>query len=193
MLPGGGAMHLNDSLGRREDIEFICNLHEQACAIAAEAYARVTNHLGVALVTTGPGGTNAITGVAGAWLESTPCLVISGQVKRADLKGSLGVRQLGPQELDIVSIVKPITKYAVTVMDPNAIGYEVDKALWLARSGRPGPVWLDIPLDVQGAQVDPALLPRLAPGDDELAIAANAKALAASIDATVQLLNESKR
>ena len=95
MLPGGGAMHLVDSLGRNPDLEFVCNLHEQACAIAAEAYARVTNNLGVALVTTGPGGTNAITGVAGAWLESTPCLFISGQVKRADMKRNLGVRQLG--------------------------------------------------------------------------------------------------
>ena len=94
MFPGGGAMHLVDSLGRCKGIEYICNHHEQACAIAAEAYARVTNNLGVALVTTGPGGTNAITGVAGAWLDSTPCLFISGQVKRDDLMGNLGVRQL---------------------------------------------------------------------------------------------------
>ena len=92
MLPGGGAMHLNESLGRRPDLQFVCNLHEQAAAIAAEAYAKVTNQLGVALVTTGPGGTNAITGVAGAWLDSTPCLFISGQVKRADLKRDSGVR-----------------------------------------------------------------------------------------------------
>src|SRR5512135_1794035 len=115
MLPGGGAMHLNDSLGQNPHIEFVCNLHEQAAAIAAEAYARVTNNLGVALVTTGPGGTNALTGVLGAWLDSTPCLFISGQVKRADLKQELGVRQLGVQEADIVSLVKPITKYAATV------------------------------------------------------------------------------
>jgi len=160
MVPGGGAMHLNDALGLRKDLAFVSTLHEQAAAIAAEAYARVTNNLGVALVTTGPGGTNAITGLAGAWLESTPCLFISGQVKRADLKGSLGVRQLGPQELDIVSIVTPITKYAVTVMDPLSIACEIDKALYLARTGRPGPVWLDIPLDVQGAQIDPGSLER---------------------------------
>jgi acetolactate synthase I/II/III large subunit len=160
MVPGGGAMHLVDALGLRDDIEFVCTLHEQAAAIAAEAYARVTNNLGVVLVTTGPGGTNALTGVAGAWLESTPCLVISGQVKRADLKGESGVRQLGPQELDAVSLATPITKYAAAVLDPLMIGYELDKAIHLAKSGRPGPVWLDIPLDVQAATVDPGALRR---------------------------------
>src|SRR5689334_18500847 len=113
MLPGGGAMHLNDSLGRC-GIPYTCNLHEQACAIAAEAYAKTTGKMGVVMVTSGPGGTNAVTGIAGAWLDSTPCLVLSGQVKKADLKGSSGVRQMGVQELDIVSIVESITKYAVT-------------------------------------------------------------------------------
>jgi acetolactate synthase-1/2/3 large subunit len=155
MLTGGGAMHLNDSIGACRDLDYVCNLHEQACAIAAEAYAKVTNNLGVALVTTGPGGTNAVTGVAGAWLDSTPCLFVSGQVKRADLKGTLGVRQLGVQEVDIVSIVKPITKYAATILDPNTIRYHLEKAVFLARSGRPGPVWIDIPLDVQAATIDP--------------------------------------
>lgn len=154
MLPGGGAMHLVDSLGRNKNLTYICNLHEQACAIAAEAYARVTNNLGVALVTTGPGGTNAITGVAGAWLASTPCLIISGQVKRSDMKGNSGVRQIGQQELDIVSIVKSITKYAVTVTEPDTIRYHLEKAVHLAREGRKGPVWIDIPLDVQATQID---------------------------------------
>ena len=121
MLPGGGAMHLNDSLGRCPGVEFICNLHEQASAIAAEAYARVTNNLGVAMVTTGPGSTNAITGVAGAWLDSTPCLFLSGQVKRADLKGDSGLRMLGVQEIESVALVKPITKYAVTITDPTTV------------------------------------------------------------------------
>ena len=158
MLPGGGAMHLVDSLGRCKDIEYICNLHEQACAIAAEAYARVNNNLGVALVTTGPGGTNSITGLAAAWLDSTPCLFISGQVKRADLMGNLGVRQLGVQEIDIVSLIKPITKYAVTIMDSSSIRYHLEKALYLAKTGRPGPVWIDIPLDVQAASVEPEML-----------------------------------
>jgi len=158
MFPGGGAMHLVDSLGRCKEIEYVCNHHEQACAVAAEAYARVTNNIGVALVTTGPGGTNAITGVAGAWLDSTPCLFISGQVKRDDLMGNLGVRQLGSQEIDIVSLVKPITKYALTVIDPANIRFHLEKAVYLARSGRPGPVWIDIPLDVQAASIDPEIL-----------------------------------
>ena len=109
-VTGGGAMHLNDSLGARQDIEFICTLHEQAAAMAAESYAKVANDIGVCLVTTGPGGTNALTGVAGAWLDSTPMLVISGQVKRADLKGDTGVRQMGVQEVDIVAMATPITK-----------------------------------------------------------------------------------
>jgi acetolactate synthase-1/2/3 large subunit len=155
MLPGGGAMHLNDSLGRCKSIEYVCNLHEQASAIAAEAYARVTNNLGVAMVTTGPGSTNTITGVAGAWLDSTPCLFLSGQVKRADLKRDSGLRMLGVQEVDIVSLVAPITKYAVTITDPTTVRYHLEKALYLARHGRRGPVWLDFPLDVQAAQIEP--------------------------------------
>jgi len=154
MLPGGGAMHLNDSVGKCENLQYVCNLHEQACAIAAEAYARLTNNLGVALITSGPGGTNTITGVAGAWLDSTPCLFISGQVKRSDLTGERGVRMIGVQEIDIVSIVKPITKYAVTIMEPKEIRYHLEKAVFLAKTGRPGPVWIDIPLDVQAFMVD---------------------------------------
>src|ERR1017187_5192543 len=138
LVPGGGAMHLNDSLSR-SGIDYVCNLHEQASAIAAENYSKATNNIGVAMVTTGPGGTNAITGLAGAWLDSTPCLFLSGQVKRADrmftVDGSpLGVRQRGPQELDIISIVKPLTKYAVTVTDPLSIRYHLEKAIHLARS-----------------------------------------------------------
>ena len=160
MVSGGGAMHLVDALGRRDDITYICTLHEQAAAIAAEAYARVTHCPGAVLVTTGPGGTNALTGVAGAWLESTPMLVISGQVKRADLRGTSGLRQRGPQEVDIVSMARPITKFAATVMEPESIATMLDDALWAARTGRPGPVWLDIPLDVQGSQIDPDALPR---------------------------------
>jgi acetolactate synthase-1/2/3 large subunit len=164
MLPGGGAMHLVDSLGRNKDLTYICNLHEQACAIAAEAYSQYTNHLGVALVTTGPGGTNAITGVAAAWLDSTPVLFLSGQVKRPDMTGARGVRQMGFQEIDIVGLVRPITKYAVTVMEPSSIRYHLEKAVHLAKQGRPGPVWIDIPLDVQAAMIDEKELP----GFDEL-------------------------
>src|SRR5450631_4395747 len=155
MVPGGGAMHLNDSLGHSKSIAWVCNLHEQASAMAAETYAKATGNLGVAMFTTGPGSTNAITGVAGAWLDSTPCLFLSGQVKRPDLKADSGVRQMGVQEVDIVSMVKPITKYAVMVMEPETIRYHLEKAAYLARSGRPGPVWIDIPLDVQASPIEP--------------------------------------
>lgn len=155
MLPGGGAMHLNNSFGECKGIEIVFNLHEQAAAICAEAYAKASDNIGVALVTTGPGGTNAVTGVAGAWLDSTPCIFISGQVKCADLIGERGVRQFGFQEIDIVSIVRSITKYAVTITDPKQIRYHLEKATYLCKSGRPGPVWIDIPLDIQATQIDP--------------------------------------
>ena len=154
MLPGGGAMHLNDSLGKSKKIQYIGCLHEQACAIAAEAYARVNNTLGLLMVTTGPGGTNALTGVAGAYLESTPVFVVSGQVKRADMINGQGIRQQGMQELNIISVVAPITKYAALVDDPQKIRYHLERALYEATHGRKGPVWLDIPLDVQATIID---------------------------------------
>jgi acetolactate synthase-1/2/3 large subunit len=168
MLPGGGAMHLNDSLGkRRNEVEFVAMLHEQAVSIAAEAYAKVTNLLGTAMVTSGPAGTNAITGVAGAWLDSMPCLFLSGQVKRPDLKAGTGLRQLGSQEVDIVSIVQTITKYAVTIVEPERIRFHLEKAVFLARSGRPGPVWLDIPLDVQAVEIEPQSLTGFSPEEPD--------------------------
>lgn len=154
MLPGGGAMHLNDSLGKSNIIQYVCCLHEQACAIAAEAYARVTNNIGLLMVTTGPGGTNALTGVAGAYLESTPVFVVSGQVKRMDMINGQGIRQQGMQELDIISVVKSITKYSALVDDPQMIRYHMERALYEATNGRKGPVWLDIPLDVQATMID---------------------------------------
>lgn len=160
LLPGGGAMHLVDALGQNTDLTFIPTHHEQAAAIAAEAYSRVNETLGVALVTTGPGATNTLTAVAGAWIESVPLLIISGQVKRADMKGDSGVRQMGPQEVDTVSMVKSITKYAVTVDEPEKIGLYLDKALQEAMTGRKGPVWLDVPLDVQASLIDPDKLAR---------------------------------
>ena len=153
MVPGGGAMFLNDAIQSKKDLNFIANHNEQASSISAEAYSRVTENIGVAVVTTGPGSTNAITGVAGAWIESVPLLIISGQVKTSDLKGNSGVRQMGPQEVDIVSIVKPITKFAVTVKNPQKIKYELEKAYHLATEGRKGPVWIDIPLDIQAAPI----------------------------------------
>jgi acetolactate synthase-1/2/3 large subunit len=159
LVVGGGAMHLNSSLANEKRLTPVCNLHEQASAVAAENYSKATNNFGVCMVTTGPGGTNAITGVAGAWLDSTPMLSISGQVKRPDRAFDeqnmpLGMRQVGVQEVDIVSIVRPITKYAVTVLDPGEIRYHLEKAVYLARTGRPGPVWIDIPLDVQASPID---------------------------------------
>lgn len=154
MLPGGGAMHLNDSLGNSKKIEYVVCLHEQACAIAAEAYARVTNKPGLLMVTTGPGGTNALTGVTAAYIESTPMIVLSGQVKRADMINGQGIRQQGMQEVDIISMAKPVTKYAALVEEPEDIKYHLDRALYEATSGRKGPVWLDIPLDVQATMID---------------------------------------
>src|ERR1039457_6768080 len=162
LVTGGGAMHLNASLPGEKRITPICNSHEQASAMCAESYAKAVNGLGIELVTTGPGGPNAITGVAGAWLDSTPTLFLSGQVKRparmfdAVTGKPLGMRQLGVQEVDIVSIVKPITKYAVTVLEPADIRYHMEKAVYLALHGRPGPVWIDIPLDVQASPIQDA-------------------------------------
>ena len=158
LVTGGGAMYLNDALAQNKDLQFVPNHHEQASAVAAEAYARINGRLGVAMVTTGPGSTNAITGVVGAWIDSVPVLIISGQVKRADLMGESGVRQKGPQEVDIISMVSHVTKYAVTVMEPNSIRFHLEKAIDLATSGRRGPVWVSIPLDVQASLIDPSQL-----------------------------------
>lgn len=166
MFPGGGAMHLVDSLGKNENLEYVTLLHEQACAMAAETYSRIDYNLGVALVTTGPGGTNTITGVAAAWLESTPMLVISGQAKLSDLKDEYGVRQRGNQEIGIVDIVSSITKYAAMVKNPQQIRYHLDKAVYEAKNGRPGPVWLDIPLDVQASEIDADSLVEFVPEAD---------------------------
>lgn len=138
MVSGGGAMYLDDAIGRRTDMQYVCNLHEQACAMAAEGYARVREGMpGVVCVTTGPGGTNAVTGILGAWLDSIPLIVISGQVKRETMISrmpELKLRQLGDQEADIVSIVRSITKYAAVVMEPECIRHELEKAWHLAIS-----------------------------------------------------------
>lgn len=160
MVTGGGAMHLNHSFGTHKNLECIFNHHEQACSIAAEAYYRLTNKLAVVNVTSGPGGTNAITGVYGAFVDSIGMLVISGQVKWETTVRSTGLplRQYGDQELDIEELVTPVTKYCSMVTDPQNIRYELEKAFYLACSGRPGPCWLDIPLNVQGAQIDPSSL-----------------------------------
>lgn len=156
LLPGGGAMHLNDGLACQKRLESVPCHHEQACGIAAEANGRTNAAgFGVALVTTGPGATNVLTPVAGAWIESLPLLIISGQVKRKDRLNGRPLRQSGVQEVDVVAMVKPVTKYAVTVEEPTQIRFHLEQALWAMRDGRSGPVWLDIPLDVQAALINP--------------------------------------
>ena len=157
-VSGGGNMHLVDALASNGAIRAVPMHHEQACAMAAEACSRVSKCPGIALVTSGPGCTNAITGVGEAFTESVPLIVISGQVKRSDLKTGTGLRQRGSQEVDIVSIVSDLTKYVVTILDPNDIRFELEKAFRIATEGRCGPVWLDIPLDVQASEVDPEQL-----------------------------------
>lgn len=156
MLTGGGAMHLNNALGTHPQLTTIFNHHEQACAMAAESYARLTNKLAIVNVTTGPGGLNALNGVFGAWTDSIPMLVLSGQVRYDTTIHSTGMplRQLGDQECDIISCVKSMTKFAEMIIDPLRIKYYLQKAIFIATHGRPGPVWLDIPMNVQAALID---------------------------------------
>ena len=157
MVTGGGAMHLDDAIGHQEGIHCTFNHHEQACAIAAEGYTRMTGKLALVCVTSGPGGTNAITGVMGGWLDSVPMLILSGQVKRETTIAAcpeLNLRQLGDQEFNVIDSVRNMTKYAVMVTNANEIAYHLEKALYLAAAGRGGPAWLDIPLDIQGAQIE---------------------------------------
>ncbi len=157
MVTGGGAMHLDDAFGHQVGMKCIFNHHEQASAIAGEAYARITGNLALVCVTSGPGGLNTLTGIMGGWTDSVPMLIISGQVKRETTIAScpeLGLRQLGDQEVDIISAVESMCKYAVMVNEPLEIAYHLEKALYLAMEGRKGPVWIDIPLDVQGAMIE---------------------------------------
>lgn len=169
LITGGGSMHLNDAFGKEPGLRKVCNHHEQACAIAAEGYARISGKLGVVNVTSGPGGTNTLTGVLGQWTDSAPVLYVSGQIKLETSVYSqpgLPLRQLGDQEADIVRIVGPITKFAATLRDPRQTRYLLDKAVHLATSGRPGPVWLDVPLDIQGAMVSEADMAAYDPSED---------------------------
>ncbi len=167
MVTGGGAMHLNYALGTHPGLSSVFNHHEQACAMGAEAYYRLSNRLAVVNVTSGPGGTNAITGVYGAWTDSIGMIVLSGQVKYETTVRSTGMalRQYGDQELDIEELVRPITKYCAMVIDPLTIRFHLEKAFHLAVTGRPGPCWLDIPLNVQGAQIEVDDLPGFNPGE----------------------------
>jgi len=157
MLTGGGAMHLNDAFGRQPGLKYVCCHHEQALAMAAESYTRLSNKLACLNVTTGPGGINALNGVFGAYTDSIGMVCISGQVKRETLRANTGLalRQLGDQEVDIIAMVKPITKFAEILTDPADIRYLLEKALWLAQSGRPGPVWIDVPIDLQARPINP--------------------------------------
>lgn len=194
LVVGGGAMHLNEALGHSTIVP-ICNLHEQASAIAAENYSKATNHLGFALLTSGPGGINAITGLAGAWLDSTPTFFVSGQVKRSDRMfhpdgTPMGVRQVGVQEVDIVSLVAPLTKYAVTVLEPTDIRYHLEKAHYLAVHGRPGPVWVDIPLDVQAVPIDEKTLRAFDPAEVDTVANPN---IDEEVSAAIDALNRSAR
>jgi acetolactate synthase-1/2/3 large subunit len=150
-IVGGGSMYLNDAL-KKSGINYVCMHHEQACAMAAEGYARTSGKLAVICVTSGPGGTNAITGILGAWTDSVPILVLSGQVKQETIKSGK-LRQLGDQEADIISMVKPITKYSKMITKAEDIKFELGKSIHMATSIRPGPVWLDIPLDIQRSEL----------------------------------------
>ena len=190
---GGGAMHLNDGFGHNEDIKCIYNHHEQACAIAAEGYYRMSNKLPAVCVTTGPGGTNALTGVLGAYLDSIPMLVISGQVKYEMTVDSTGLdlRQLGDQEWNIVSTEDSMTKYAYMIKNPNEIKYVLQKALYLATSGRPGPCWIDVPLDIQGAIIDTDDLIEF--NEDELDIDLGVKVTKDTIETVISKLKSAKR
>ncbi len=164
-LTGGAVVHMFDSAARSGKVQPVFTHHEQAAAFAAEGYARISNRLGAAMVTTGPGGTNAITGLASAWLDSIPCIFISGQVRIGLTGRGYNVRQVGPQHLNIVPIVSSITKYAVLVDDLNKIKYELRKAVHIARTGRPGPVWVDVPLDFQWSSIEPSQLPDFHPSE----------------------------
>ncbi len=169
MLTGGGIMHLTDGVACNKNLQVVCCHHEQASSMALEAYSRMTGHYGVGYFTTGPGATNAITGLAGAWLDSVPCLFISGQVKRKEAVYNAkvpGLRQFGVQEINILPIVESITKYSAIVNNPEDIKYHLEKALYLSKEGRPGPSWLDIPLDVQGAIIEPDKLRGFTPPED---------------------------
>jgi acetolactate synthase I/II/III large subunit len=186
-LTGTAVVRLFDSAARNCKIQTVFCHHEQAAALAAVSYARTRNSLGATLVTTGPGGTNAITGVVAAWQDSIPCFFISGQQRYAHTSHGKPVRQLAAQELDIVSIVKSTTKYAAMVQSPHDIRYHMEKARYLAVSGRPGPVWIDIPTDFQWSDIEPITMRGFSPPDVQY------EPLDADVDRTVAMLVEAKR
>ena len=186
-VSGGGSIVLCDAVARSDKINYFCCHHEQAVSFAAEGYARSSNNIGVALVTTGPGGTNTITGVSSSWIDSIPILFISGQVYSGQTIKKTKLRQLGVQEINIVDLVRPNTKYAVSIKSPDDIKYELEKAYFFATSGRPGPVWIDVPADLQLAEVN---LENLKSFNSEPIIP---KKSARDIELVLQKINSSKR
>lgn len=186
LVPGGAAMHLNDSLAKEKRLTWSATYHEQASSTAAECHGKMRQRIGVAMVTAGPGSTNALSGVASAWCNSSPLVVLAGQVKAADLKKG-AIRQNGLQEIDAVSMAKPITKYAATVEKANTVRFHLEKALHLATSGRPGPVWLTFPQDVAAQDIDPDKLEGFVPDP------APASDLSAQVDRIIEALEKSER
>jgi len=189
-VSGGGSIFFCDALARSKKVKYVCCHHEQAVNMATEAYARVRQDIAVSLVTTGPGGTNSITGVACSWMDSVPHLIISGQVFLNQTIGDSGVRQLGVQEINIIDLIRPITKYAVMVTDPQSIKYHLQKAIYLAKTGRPGPVWLDVPANVQNSMINENALQGFFP--DEIRIEYDGD-LTEKVSKVVGLLKASKR
>lgn len=185
LLTGGGVMHITDGLACNPNIKKVCFHHEQAAAMAVDAYARVSGKPGVGVFTTGCGATNTITGVAGAWLDSAPCLIIYGQAKKKEttyLCGIRNLRQIGVQEINILPMIESITKYSAMVTEPDDIKYHLEKAMHIATSGRPGPVWLDIPLDIQSAYVESETLEGYIPKIDVYNIGITSNIIAAMIE-----------
>ena len=193
LVSGGGCIHLVDSVGKAKKLKFVCNHHEQACALGAEGYARTSGKIGACIVTTGPGGTNAITGVLCSWLDSVPVLIISGQIRRETMGAGPKLRQLGDQEINIIDIVKPITKYAAVVSDVHDIAYHLQKAAYLATHGRSGPVWIDIPLDIQGSYIRKRDLKHFNPNELKTPYRTDKKSLKKIVARAIKKIRNAKR
>lgn len=196
MIVGGANANLADSLAKNKKLKHICTIQEQGAAMAGESYARITGNMAAVLVTSGPGGTNAITGLNGAWCDSAPVIFISGQVTRAQMTDGKTIRQLGVQQINIIEQVKPVTKYAAMITEPDTIRYHLEKAAWLAKNSRPGPVWLDIPTDVQHAEINPDKIKRFEPKKEKQineVVAAGIPFVKEKINKALKLIKKAKR
>ncbi len=191
LASGGGIMHLLDSVGRNPGITYYCNYHEQACAVAAEGHARMTGRIAACMATTGPGAVNALSGIVAAWVDSVPLFVLSGQVRTDLIADYSKVRQVGPQEGNVIAMAKPVTKYAVSVRDPQTIRYAMERAFYEASTGRPGPVWIELPLDIQAAAVDETQLEGFAPAEPQKDVCG--EELAAQVALVLEELRLAKR